>query len=88
MAKSKYVEVGSVVKGKDGKPDYIKIKEDVTLKAGTYLNLESKAVRLASINQAVKDKKMSQEMADKIREGIEKTPDFVRFRVTMKVEQD
>lgn len=86
MAKVKYVEIGSVIKGQDGKPDYIKIKEDVSLKAGSFLNLESKASRLAGLEKSVADGKLSEEMAEKIRVNVEKTPEWVRFRVTHKVE--
>lgn len=82
MAKTKRIEVGSVVKGRDGKPDYIKVNQDVMLKKGQFLNLESKKDRLASLNEAVTNGKLSAEIADKIIENVEKTPDFVRFTIS------
>jgi len=82
MAK-KRIDIGSVIKSKEpGKPDYIKVNADVVLKKGQYLNLESKAQRLASLSEAVNNGKLSNEIADKIRENVEKTPDFVRFMIS------
>jgi hypothetical protein len=41
---AKRAVIGSVVKSKEpGQPDYIKIGQDVTLKKGTILRLESKS---------------------------------------------
>ncbi len=85
MAK-RYKTIGSVVKGKEGKPDYIKISQDVTLKAGSFVNLESKASRLASLAKAESEGKLSTEKAAEIRASVEKTPDFVRFNLTVSEE--
>lgn len=74
-------EVGSVVKGRDGKPDYIKISQDVTLKKGQYLNLESKAKQLENLQNAVASGKLSADLGEQIKERIEKMPEFVRFSV-------
>lgn len=83
MAKTRRVEVGSVVKSKEkGKPDYIKVSQDVVLKKGQYLNLETKADRLASLDAAVESGKLNEEIAAKIRENVEKQPDWVRFSVS------
>lgn len=84
MAKTRRVDIGSVCKSKDpGKPDYIKIANDVVLKRGQFLNLESKAQRLASLTEAVEAGKLSEEVADKIRENVEKNhKDFVRFSIS------
>ena len=66
MAKRR--EVGSVVKGKDGKPPYIKLSSDVSLKKGQYLNLESKATQLKSLEGAVEAGKISAELGATIKE--------------------
>ena len=57
----------------------LKIEQDITLKAGTYLNLENKAFKLASLE--ANREKMSQENYEKALERIEKHPDFVFFEV-------
>ena len=85
MAKSKRVVVGSVCKSKDsGKPDYIKIREDMTLRKGQTLRLESKKFQLDSLQSAVGSGKISPDLSEKIKERIEKIPDFVRFEVILK----
>ena len=71
-------EVGKILKGKDGKPDYVELKEDVS--KGFY-SLESKASQLKSLEQAVEDGKISEEVAEKKRENINKMPDFIRFNI-------
>ena len=81
MAKYRRTTIGSVVKGKEGGADYIKISKDVTLKQGDFLNLESKSAQLKSINEAVQNGKISGEVAEGIIENIEKIPDFVRFQI-------
>jgi hypothetical protein len=78
---TKKVEIGSVIKGRDGKPDYISIRGDHVLKDNDKLRLESKAMQLADLEKAVAAGKLSAEIGDKIREGINKTPDFVRFKI-------
>lgn len=84
----KRTQVGSVLKSKDPtQPDYIKINEDVVLKKGDILNLESKKSKLASLEKNIENGKLSGDLADKIREGIEKMPDFVRFEI-VKVTRD
>jgi uncharacterized Zn finger protein len=84
----KRIQVGSVLKSKDSsQPDYIKIENDVVLKKGDILNLESKKSKLAQLEKNVEAGKLSEETAAKIREGIEKTPDFVRFSI-VKVTKD
>jgi len=85
MAKSKRLVVGSVVKGKtvDGvkKPDYIKMRD------GTYLNLESPKQQLASMEKALSEGKLSEEVAEKIRERIAKIPEWVMFEVIQVVKE-
>ena len=79
---AKRIQVGSIMKGKENKGDYIKITEDVTLKKGDFLNLENKASKIASLNAAIESGKLSQEVGQKLLENAEKMPDFVRFEIT------
>lgn len=82
MAKSKRTVVGSVCKSKDaGKPDYIKVRDDVVLKKGQVLRLESKKFQLDSLQGAVTSGKVSGDLSEKIKERIEKIPDWVRFEI-------
>lgn len=81
-------QIGAVLKSKDpAQPDYIKINEDVVLKKGDILNLESKKSKLASLEKNIENGKLSGDLADKIREGIEKMPEFIRFEI-VKVTKD
>ena len=79
MAKRR--EIGSVVKGKDGKPDYIKINSDVTLKKGQYVNLESPKQQIESLQAAVESGKLTAEYGEKLLARLEATPDWVRFNL-------
>lgn len=79
--------IGSVIKGKDGKPDYIKISQDVTLKQGQYVNLESKKARLDSLTKAESEGKLSADLVTKIRSILDKEPEFVRFSLTVDVDK-
>lgn len=82
MSKTKRSVVGSVCKSKDsGKPDYIKIRDDMSLKKGQVLRLESKRFQLDSLQSAVNSGKLSNELAQKIEERINKIPDWVRFEI-------
>ena len=81
--KTKRRVVGSVVKARDGGADYIKIREDLVLKQGQTLRLESAKQQLESLESAVSAGKLSEEMADKVRDRISKIPDFVRFEIIM-----
>lgn len=75
-------KIGAVLKSKDStQPDYIKIDEDVVLKKGDVLNLESQKSKLASLEKNLEAGKISEETANKIREGIEKMPSFIRFEI-------
>ena len=73
--------VGKVLKGKEGKGDYIQVARDVQLKKDEYLNLESKSTQLARIEELVETGKMGAEAAEAARERINKIPDFVRFEI-------
>lgn len=84
MSKPKYTRrgVGSVIKSKDpGGSDYIKIRDDVSFKKGDTLQLESAQSQLASLERAVSDGKLSEEVAEKVRDRIQKIPDWVRFEI-------
>lgn len=87
MSKYTRTTVGSIIKGKDGKPDYLKVnkslKEPVVLMAGDILNLESKVAQLTSLEAAVSSGKLHPEYADKARERINNIPDYVRFDVIL-----
>jgi hypothetical protein len=88
MGKKKRVVLGSVVKSKTpSDPDYIKIKSDFDLKAGQILRLESAKSQLASLDEAVKSGKISEDFGGKVRERIEKIPDWVRFEIIALVEE-
>jgi hypothetical protein len=82
---AKYKTIGSVIKSKDfevTKEAYIKIKEDVTLKAGSFVSLvnpRTLADKLAG--------KVSDEVLEKIRERGEKTPSFIMFELQVKNEE-
>lgn len=80
MAKKRKV-LGSVLKGKDGKGSYIKIRGEQKLVDGQTLSLESKKSRLESLESATADGKVSEELAEKIKASIEKTPEFVLFEI-------
>jgi hypothetical protein len=82
MAKSKRSVVGSVCKSKEaGRPDYIKVRDELTLRKGQILRLESKKFQLESLDSAVSSGKLSSDLGDKIRDRIEKIPDWVRFEI-------
>jgi hypothetical protein len=81
MGKKKRLIIGSVVKGKDGKPDYIKILNDVHLKAGQFLNLESKAEKQKKFTENVEAGKLTGDLVEKIQAQIDKFPTFVRFEI-------
>jgi DNA-binding MurR/RpiR family transcriptional regulator len=86
MASWKRNQIGKIVKKSDDKLRFagvkefsLKIEQDITLKAGTYLNLENKAFKLASLE--ANREKMSPENYEKAVERINKMPDYVFFEV-------
>jgi glycerate-2-kinase len=95
MAKTKRTTVASICKPKEtGKPDYLKIRgetREVFAKAllaadpakGMSLKLESKQFQLQSLEDAVTAGKLSSEMASKVKERINKIPEYVRFEVIL-----
>lgn len=97
MAKWTRTKVGSIVKGKqevdedgkplfkDGKPvmkpDSFKVYGNHTLLDGQYLNLESKADQLRNLEKGIASGKLTGDIVEKIRDRLNKIPDFVRFEV-------
>lgn len=88
----KSLNVGSIVKGKDGNGDYISVRKGLTLLAkddkgntytlGQYINLDSKKTMLESAARLEEEGRD----ADFLRERAEKLPEFVRFELRAKVE--
>ncbi len=75
--------VGSVCKSKDdGGVDYIKMRE-----SGKIYRLESPKYQLAQLEKAVAEGKLSEEIADKVRDRVSKIPSWVRFELVELVEQ-
>lgn len=76
--------VGSVCKAKDPtQPDYIKMRD-----TGKIYRLESAKYQLASLEKAVAEGKLGEEIGEKVRERISKIPEWVRFELVELVEQD
>ena len=80
---AKRITLGSLYKSQNAdKSDYIKVssnlKEPITLKAGDYIQFETKAFQLKSLQAAVAAGRLSEENGEKAKERIEKTPEFVR----------
>jgi hypothetical protein len=89
MAKFKRTVIGSIVKSKDpGKGDYLKVSGSHVLTDGQFLNLESKASQLASLEAAIAAGKISGDNANGAKERINKIPDFVRFQVVAVSKED
>ena len=90
---AKRIKVGSVNKAKEkGKPDYIqisayqvaelkKVLNTLGDKDTLYINLESKASQLASLEAAAESGKLSADYVEKQKGFVEKIPDFVRFEL-------
>ena len=89
MAKWQRLNIGDVLADKEDKSkSYIKINNDVTLKAGDYLNLESKKDQLDGITKAFEMGKVSEEVFESAKNRIEKIPDFVRFSIVKLTKND
>ena len=81
MAKLKRQQVGSFCKSKDdGKPPYIKMRD------GTIFRVESAKFQLKSLEDAVSQGKLTEEVAEKVRERINKIPEWVLGEVVQLVE--
>lgn len=74
--------VGSVCKAKEaGQVDYIKMRD------GKFYRLESAEFQSKSLEGAVAAGKLSEEIAEKVRERIAKIPTWVRFELVELVEE-
>jgi hypothetical protein len=72
MAKFKRTQVGSFCKSKDeGKPPYFKMRD------GKIFRVESAKFQLKSLEDAVAQGKLNEEVANKVRERIAKIPEWV-----------
>ena len=95
MAKTKRIKLGSVMKGQNGKPDYIKVnirdKEGkpgtYVLKDGQFLDLDSKAKQLEDVKFLIENDKIDADTGKYLTEKINKIPDFVRFEIIAKEEK-
>jgi hypothetical protein len=70
---------GKILKGAEGKPDFVAIDKDITLKEGEFVNLESKTQRLKELEDSVSAGRLSQEKAEDIASKVNKQSDRVRF---------
>jgi CRISPR/Cas system-associated endoribonuclease Cas2 len=78
MAKKRFY-FGKILKGAEGKPDFLVIDKDITLKEGQFVNLESKKQRLDDLQESVSNGRLSEETASSLREKVNKLSDRVRF---------
>lgn len=89
MARRKRVVVASIVSRKDNSGDYFKVgKNDIHLKAGQILNLESKKTQLKNLEQAIAEGKVTGESATNNKARIERIPDFIKAEVSMIVDSE
>lgn len=82
---AKYIKIGSVLSGKDDpKSTYIKIDQDISLKKGETLSVQSKTQASERLEAAIAAGKLSGEIAEKARARLEKWPSFVKFEIQVK----
>jgi hypothetical protein len=79
MAKKSRFYFGKILKGNEGKSDFLVIDKDITLKEGEFINLESKSQRLKELEESVSSGRLSQDKADDIAAKVNKQSDRVRF---------
>jgi hypothetical protein len=79
MAKKRRFYFGKILKGADGKPDFMAIDKDITFREGEFVNLESKTQRINEINKSLEEGKLSQEKAEDLLAKVNKISDRVRF---------
>lgn len=76
--------VGSVYKAKDpAQVDYIKMRE-----GDKYYRLESPKYQLDQLEKAVAAGKLTEDIAEKVRERISKIPEYVRFELVELIEKN
>lgn len=81
--------IGAIFKSKDPKnPDYIKIDPKLeggalTLKAGSFVRVETQAYQMESLDQAEADGKLSGDVLEKLRARVEKMPEFIRAELVI-----
>lgn len=80
--KSKWLEVGAVLRKKEGEGSYIKIKTDVRLTEGTILQVSDPREKY---DRLVKSGHMSEEEAE---ESKARVPDFVLFDIVLPPPRD
>jgi hypothetical protein len=82
---AKYLKVGSVLRSKDNpKNYYIKMDQDVSLKKGETLSLQSKEEQLERLESSLSSGKLTEDLAVKIRERLEKIPEWVKYEIQVK----
>lgn len=79
MAKKRRIYFGKILKGADGKPDFMAIDKDITFKEGDFVNLESKKQRIDDINQSVEAGRLTEDVANDLLQKVNKISDRVRF---------
>lgn len=95
MAKKRRMVVGSVLKNSKTGNFYIKVNGDHQLHDKQFLNLDNRKTQLQSLENAVSEGKLSEDIAEKARERINKVPwadkenkeGFVQFEISVMVEQ-
>ena len=84
---AKKITIGDIVKSKNGTGKYIKVFADsVVLTKGQYINVESKAEQLASLESAREAGKISEETYENALARLEKIPDYVIAQLSVMVD--
>lgn len=73
--------IGKIMKGKEGKLDYIVVDQDFQLKKGDFLRLESKASRIKDLQEAVEAGRLAEDKAEDLIEKANRGSDKVRFTI-------
>lgn len=82
MAKSKWLDVGTVLRKKDGGGSYIRIKENVSLKKDTILQVQDPREKLDRLAEA------GHMSPDEAEERKARIPDFVLFDIVLPPAKD
>lgn len=75
MAKKRIV-IGEVCKTKDGTRKYLKVKSDISLKDGDYLDFHTKKDKEADIEEGEKTQRLTEETAERLRGYLSKWANF------------